>query len=42
MGDISYESVYFAYKNILESLGLIISSTMIISVNKRVVLSSSF
>ena len=41
MENISFEFVYFSYKNILENLGLIISSTMIISVNERVVLSSS-
>ena len=40
MENISSEFVYFSYKNVLECLGLLISSTMIISVNERVVLSS--
>ena len=41
MENILSEFVYFSYKNVLESLGLIISSTMIVSVNARTFPSSS-
>ena len=42
MENISFEFVYFSYKNILKSLEVIISFTMIIFVNERLIGSSEF